>query len=231
MKLRRAIGSLIATVLAASALGVVGTAAPAAAQEATVVSTYSSSGQWIYVSDYQQQPGVPVYGSQYYYSIVIMTASGSAAIGSDAVTTLQRLDAGSSTWVTVDQATGPNLSGYLKADRSSTFRVTYSGNDTYAPVSADAAMNVQRKMTVSNKGVRKVLLVGKVSPTYRGKVFILKKHGKKWKTWKVVRTNKRSVFKSGLPAPRRGRYYWKAVIKPSDGFVGTDSGTFYTYKR
>ena len=230
MKLRRAISSLIATVLVGSALGVAG-AAPASAQEATAVSTYNSNGQWVYVSDSQQQPGMPVYGSQYYYNIVIQTAAGSAAIGADAVTTLQRLDAGSSTWVTVDQATGPYLSGYTKALTSGTFRVTYSGNVNFAATSADSAYQVQRKMSISNKGVRTVLLVGKVAPKYRGKVMILKKAGKKWKTWKVVRTNKRSVFKTGLPAPRRGRYYWRAVITPSGGFAATDSGIFYTYKR
>ncbi|MBA2953108.1 hypothetical protein GON03_02215 [Nocardioides sp. MAH-18] len=221
---------MIATILVGCALGVAG-AAPASAQEATVVSTYNSSGQWVEVSDYQQQPGVPVYGSQYYYNIVIQTASGSAAIGTDAVTTLQQLDAGSSTWVTVAQATGPYLSGYTKALTSGTFRVTYSGNPNFAPTSADAPYQVQRKVTVQNKGVRRVLLVGKVAPTYHGKVLILKKAGKKWKTWKVLRTNKRSVFKTGLPAPRHGRYYWRAVIKPSGGFVATDSGIFYTYKR
>ena len=58
---------------------------------------------------------------------------------------------------------------------------------------------------------------------------IFTQHGKKWRKYKTVRSNKRSHFSTPLPAPRRGKYYWKVEIASSKAFAKTQSGRFYTY--
>ena len=73
------------------------------------------------------------------------------------------------------------------------------------------------------------MLKGKVSPKYKGKVTFFKKQGKKWKKFKTVRSNKKGQFKTALPAPRKGRFYFKIEIPASKAFAKTQSGSFYTY--
>ncbi len=59
---------------------------------------------------------------------------------------------------------------------------------------------------------------------------MLKKQGKKWKKFKTVRTNKKSRFAVYLPAPRRGKYFWRIQIASSKAFATTNSPTYYTTK-
>ena len=80
---------------------------------------------------------------------------------------------------------------------------------------------MQRKLQYENVGSRHVVLSGKVSPKDKGKAIIFKKHGKKFKKFKKVSINKKGKFKTPLPAPRKGRFYWKIAV-PSNKSLRED---------
>ena len=109
------------------------------------------------------------------------------------------------------------------------YRVLYSGSGDYAPSADGVSSKVQRKLAYENVGSRTVVLSGKVSPKYKGKVFIFKQQGKTWKKFKTLRTSSKSKFRTPLPAPRQGRYYFRIEIPKSKAFTKTQSGKFYTY--
>ncbi len=228
MRVRRIVGSLVTAALVATPLSLAATSSPAAAATPTTVGSYSSSG-WLSTSGYKSQPGATVYGDTVYYSVSIKSSTGDYV--DSGTTYVQRRLAGSSAWSTIASASGSYVSGDTRAVKGATYRVIYSGSSEFAPTSAAKTLPVQRKITVANRGHHRVLLVGKVGPKYRGKVAIFKKHGRHWKRWKVVKTNRKSTFKSYLPAPRKGRYYWQVRIPGSRGFAKSNSGTFWTYRR
>jgi hypothetical protein len=108
--------------------------------------------------------------------------------------------------------------------------VTYSGSGDYAPSTDAVSTSIQRKLTVTSKMGRTIVVTIKVGPKYRGPITILKKQGKAWKKFKTVRTNAKSRASFTLPAPRTGRWYWKFTIRADKSFAATQSPTYYTYK-
>lgn len=230
MNLRRFLGSMLATALAATTLGVVATASPAAAATATKI-VPSSGSSWISYSS-KTQPGAPVNGSTIYFYLDVDTTDGSTAPYAGTMK-VQRKLAGSSKWTTVATSTGAYLYDSTKAVANATYRASYSGGSSgenvWSPSSADKSIKVQRKIDFKNVGNKKVVLSGKVAPKYKGKVAIFKKNGKKWKKFKTVRTNKKSKFRTSLPAPRNGKYFWNVKISGSKKFAPSQTGKFYTY--
>ena len=238
MTARRALGALLTTALVSAGLGVVATAAPATAADPIPTRIVPGSGRTAIVeaTGYKKQPGIPAFGSSLYVNVNVEALVNGAwqQVYYGSVSVTQTLDGGAPQ--VVAQNDSPYVYEDIPAQGNATYTVSYSGATggypaaTYAPATATLAVAVQRKVEVKNVGNRKVVLRGKVGPQYRGKVTIVKKVGKKWKAWKSVRTNKRSVFKTPLPAPNRGRFYWRVLIRPGGGFSATDSGQFWTYK-
>ena len=225
MRLRHLVAAALTTVLAAPTALLAGTA-PAHAATATQIVGGTDGKPWIYRSgSYANQPGPTIYGESLSLSIEV-EADGNQVY--DGTLTVQRKLPGKD-WKTVRTASSAYLYDSIKAVGNAAYRVIYSGTADYAPSSAGATSTVQRKLTFKNVGDRKVVLSGKVAPKYHGKVIFYKKHGKKWAKYKAVRTNKKSHFKTSLPAPRKGRYYWKIEIPKSRAFAKTQSGKFYTY--
>lgn len=226
MRARRLLGTLTATVMAVGTMTLVGAASPAAAATATKI-TSGNAKKWISISSRSSnQPGAPAYGSTISLSIEVETTSGEQVY--DGALKVQRQVPGKE-WKTVKSSSSAYLYDSIKAVGNAKYRVLYSGTADYAATWAGVSSKVQRKVDYSNVGSRHVVLRGKVSPKYHGKVTILKKQGKKWKRYKVVKTTTKGVFRSPLPAPRRGRYYWQLVISKSKAFTTTKSARFYTY--
>jgi|SRR4051794_9395763 hypothetical protein len=239
MIVRRAVGSLLATALVSTALGVVATAAPAAADDPIPTRIVPGDGHTAVVEPegYKKQPGLPAFGSDLYVNVNVQALVNGVweqlYYGSVSVT--QTLEGGAAQ--VVAQNDSPYVYSDIPAQGNATYTVNYSGATgagyppaNYAPATATLGVAVQRQLAVKNVGHRKVVLHGKVGPAFHGKVTIVKKVGKKWKRFKTVRTNKKSVFKTPLPAPNRGRFYWRVLIKAGGGFSATDSGQFWTYR-
>lgn len=227
MKTRRFLGTLLATVLAATSLSLVTSASPASAATATKIVGGTSGKKWIYPGyPSNQQPGAIVFGTKLQLSINVKAANGDQVY--DGSLKVQRKQPGKG-WKTIKKSSSAYLYSSTKAVSNAKYRVLYSGTSTYAPSGAGVKAKVQRKLTYKNVGTRKVILKGNVAPKVRGKVAIMKKRGKKFVKFRVVRTNKQGVFRVGLPAPRKGRFYWRIEMGANKWFAKTQTGQFYTY--
>ena len=226
MRLRRILAAAVVTSLAAPA-ALLTTSAPASAATATRIVSGTDGKSWIYPSSYRSQPGVPRYGDTLSLSINVETESGSSVSGG--TLTVQRMVPGGD-WKTIATANAAYLYDSTKAVGNATYRVLYSGSGDYAPSSAAITGKIQRKLDLQGVSGKRAGIKGKVSPKFQGKVLVLKKQGKKWTRFKAVRTNKLSRFVVHLPAPRRGKYFWKIQIASSKTFATTNSQTYYTTK-
>jgi hypothetical protein len=227
MRARRLIGTLIATVLATGTMTLVGTASPASAATATKI-VGSDGKKWISISSRSsRQPGAPAYGSTISLSVEVVTTSGEQVY--EGTVKVQRKLPGKGGWKTVKSASSAYLYDSIKAVGNAQYRAVYSGTANYSASAAGVSSKVQRKLDYQNVGSRRVVLKGKVSPKFHGKVALFKQQGKKWKRYKMLRTNKKGVFKTPLPAPRKGRYYWHLEIPKSKAFTATKSARFWTY--
>ena len=156
---------------------------------------------WIYrTSSYATQPGAPVFGES--LSLSINVVAGATQVY-DGTLTVQRQLPGKD-WKTIATSASAYLYDTIKAVGNANYRVLYSGSGDYAPSSAAVTSKVQRKLTYKNAGTRRVVLSGKVSPKYKGKVIILKQQGKKWKKFKTVRTQQQGQVQDAAAGPAHG---------------------------
>ncbi|GAA4381480.1 hypothetical protein [Nocardioides caricicola] len=225
MRLRRILAAVVVTTLAAPAALLTSPTTASAATATQIVGGTDGKG-WIYrSSSYASQPGAPVFGDT--FSLSINVVAGSSQVY-DGTLTVQRQLPGKD-WKTIKTSSSAYLYDSIKAVGNANYRVLYSGSGDYAPSSAGVSSQVQRKLDYSNVGGRTVVLAGKVSPKYKGKIAIFKQQGKKWKKFKTIKSNRKGKFRTPLPAPRSGRYYFKIEIPASRAFAKTQSGKFYTY--
>lgn len=230
MHLRRILSAVVATAVVAPAAVLV-TSATASAATATKIVSGTSGKNWIYDSSYRTQPGVAVYGDTFSLSINVETTSGAQVY--DGTLTVQRKLVGESTWTTVKTSSSAYLYDSIKARGNASYRVLYSGTSTYAASGASVSSKVQRKINDTITGSRKLTFHGKVAPLYkRGKVIVQwkKKKAGAWKKYRVVRTNAKSKFAATVGAPRRGYWYFRAVLPASKKFAASSTGTWRTYK-
>lgn len=224
MRLRRILAAAVVTALAAPA-ALLTTSTTASAATATQIVGGSQGKGWIYRSSSATQPGAPVFGDT--FSLSINVVAGSTQVY-DGTLTVQRQLPGQE-WKTIKTSDQAYLYDSIKAVGNASYRVLYSGSGDYSPSSAGVTSQVQRKLDYQNVGSRTVVLAGKVSPKYKGKITVFKQQGKKWKKFKTIKSNKKGKFRTPLPAPRSGRYYFKLEIPASRTFAKTQSGKFYTY--
>ena len=225
MRLRRILAAAVVTTLAAPA-ALLSSSTTASAATATQIVGGTDGKGWIYRdTSYPSQPGAPVFGETFRLSIEV-AAGGSRVY--DGTLTVQRQLPGKD-WKTIKTSATAYLNDSIKAVGNANYRVLYSGSGDYAPSAAGVSSQVQRKLEFDDVAGRGVILGGKVSPKYKGKVVIFKQQGKKWKKFKTVKTNRKGKFRTPLPAPRSGRYYFKMEIPASRAFAKTQSGRFATY--
>ncbi|WP_028645207.1 hypothetical protein [Nocardioides sp. URHA0020] len=220
MNVRRIIGSLVATTLAATSLTLVATTSPAAAATKVTIISGTSSKPWLYPS-YKSQPGAPTYGDSLSVSINV-TAPGTQTVYAGTVSVQRRL-AGQS-WKTILRSQDAYLYKTIKAAGNASYRVIYSGGSnyqgTFAPaVSSIKSLKTQRKLTTTTLSGRHAGFKGKVSPAKKVKIVVFKKKHGKYKKYKSLRANRKGKFTVILPAPRSGRYNWKIVFKGDAKFA------------
>lgn len=230
MRLRRILAAAVVTTLAAPTALLVSSSPAAAATGTKIVPSNGKS--WIQPGS-KTQPGPSATGDTLYFYINVVSTDGSGDPYAGTLS-VQRKLAGSKSWKTIATSSYAGYSGSTKAIKNATYRAVYSGgasgDTSWTGSSADKSVKVQRNIEIKNVGPsRQVVLQGKIKPKYKGAVAIYKKNGKKWKKFKTVRTNKKSTFRTPLPAPRSGRYYWNVKIKPGKGFAGSQTGKFSTY--
>src|SRR4051794_38012554 len=217
MRTRRLLGSLLVSALATTALSVVATAAPTSA--ATTVPTRIVSGT-------DGRPVLSSYAKPLRYNDSI-SASGNVEafidgawqeIYNGSVTVTQQL-VGSSTATTVASASSAYVYDSFPARGKAVYTVTYGGGTggypayNYAPSSASYSLTgVQRKLSTTTLSGRHAGFKGKVSPAKKLKITVFKKQGKKYKKYKTLKSSKSGRFTVVLPAPRRGKFFWKVVF-------------------
>lgn len=226
MRIRRILAAVVVTTLATPAAVLTSTTTSASAATATQIVGGTDGKGWIYrSSSYASQPGAPVFGESFTLSINVVAGSTQVYDGN---LTVQRQLPGKD-WKTIKTSTTAYLYDSIKAVGNANYRVIYSGSGDYAPSSDGVSSKVQRKLDYQDVGGRTVVLAGKVSPSFKGKVLVFKQQGKKWKKFKTLKTDKKGKFRTPLPAPRTGRYYFRLEIPASRAFTKTQSGKFYTY--
>lgn len=229
MPVRRALATTLVSTLVASAtaIGTIPASAGATTTGTRIVSG-SSTVPWISASGYQDQPGAVVTGGTLSLWIDVETTDGVAVY--DGTLTVQRLLAGATQWQTVATSDTAWLYDSVPAQRNATYRVLYSGNDTYQPSQASAAVPVQKRLALTPESGRRLGLAGKITPRGKNKVVVLKKQGRRWKKFKTVTSNRKGRFFASVTAPRRrgAKYYWKVQIAGSRTYAVTRSAVYYT---
>ncbi|WP_244928666.1 hypothetical protein [Nocardioides sp. W7] len=228
MRVRRLLAALVTTGLIAPTAVIVGSStAPASAVTAT--SIVPSAGRTL-ISAYS----APIaFGDTLSTSVNVLGADGEDVyVGS---ITVDRQIAGRSTWTRVASNPSAYLYTSLKAAGNATYRISYSGGTTsrgvqYAPTSTDVTVKVQRDMVVQGMSGRQAGFKGKLKPKGKVKIIVQKKVGKKFKTYKKLRTNRKGRFTIVLPAPKHGKFTWKITFAGSKSFTKSAfKGT--TFKR
>jgi hypothetical protein len=223
MRVRRLLGSVIATTLAATSLALATTSAPASAATPVTIVSGTQGKPWIYPSSYKSQPGAPVYGSSLSVSINV-TAPGVDQVYAGIVA-VQRLVPGGA-WTTILQSDSAYLYDTIKVTSNASYRVLYSGGSNYQgtfdpATSAETGIKAQRKLSYSEVPGSRTGIKGKLSPAKRVKITVLKKVGKKLKRFKVLHSNRKGRYTVVLPAPRRGKFHWKIVFAGDRNFAGS----------
>jgi hypothetical protein len=233
MRIRRLLGTVVATALVATPLALVATATPAAAASPTIIAP-STGTSWISYNKYSRQPGAAVSGDTIYFYIDVKSTDGTTDPYAGTVT-VQRLLAGQSTWTTIGTGTA-GYYGSTKLVSNATYRATYSGgtsgSSSWAASTDAKSIKVQRAFDITPKSGKKLGLAGKVKPAGKVKLTVLKKHGKKWKKFKSLKTKANGKFMVRLPAPKKrgAKLFWRIDIKGSSTFAPTKSAVYYTTK-
>ena len=117
------------------------------------------------------------------------------------------------------------------------YRVAYSGGTGGYPTTClrpDVGVVRRSRASSASCTTRRIVrqadrLQGQgLAAAAKTKIIVLKKHGKKWKKFKTVRTHKKGRFTVVLPAPRRGKFYWRIVFAGDRPFAPSAvQGTTY----
>lgn len=195
----------------------VGLVAPTAAIVSTTGTSASAAIATTVVSGNSDRPAVYSYSSPVEFgddlaaSIDVNAADGSYV--DEGTITIQRLLAGESTWTTIASDTAPSMfESEIKAAGNAIYRITYSGGPTYSPSSLDVPVKVGRKVEVQTISGRRAGLKGSIKPAAKIKIKIERKYGKKYKKMRIVKSNKKGKFLAYLPAPRRGKIFYRITF-------------------
>ena len=115
--------------------------------------------------------------------------------------------------------------------RNATYRVSFVGDDRYAPstetLTVKVARNVTGKLTEPRENV--FYLSGRVSPTYIGQpVTLMRKKCSScaWRAYSTKATSELSRYRFRLPLPESGSYYFRARVLGDQAFVTTFSSSY-----
>lgn len=195
----------------------VGLVAPTAAIVSTSGTSASAAVATTVVSAYADRPIVyssaspAVFGDTLYAGVDVTSADGTnITTGS---ITIQRQIAGQSTWDTVATSSTPYLyNSDMKAAGNAIYRITYSGGGNYSPSVAEVAVKVTRKVDIQTISGRRAGLKGKIKPAGKVKIKVERKYGKKYKSYRKAKSNKKGRFQIFLPAPRTGKIHYRITF-------------------
>ena len=168
------------------------------------------------------------YGQEFYVSGSVTDPNG----GYDAtggIAYLQVLTADNPVWTTIAEDTSPNYL-FFDADfafsENAQFKVVFTGAPATSPIfdtllpAESAAMDAATTRKVTFKNPRDTVATGKISPDYKKKpIKVQKKVGKKWVKFRTFKTSKRSTYRFSLPAPRRGKWFWRITVPGGSDFT------------
>ncbi len=107
-------------------------------------------------------------------------------------------------------------------------------------VSADAqtpapARKMTAKLTQPGGAGKPIYIQGLVEKWPTGKVLIQHRSCPKtrchWVSFKTIKTNANKFYKTRVAAPNRGRWYWRAVVRPAGAFgFSAKNAPGYTYQ-
>lgn len=220
-------GAIAAVALSLAPVAVVTTASPASA--AADVSTSSTFGS--------APAKRALFGDPFFASGNVEAADGS--IVDVGVKQLQRRAKGSDSWKTVatDDLADDDFGGFDEYDKhqgNATFRVAYTGGvdgeTTYLPsVSTVITVKVFRNFTGKDVSKRVPAVKVKFSPKFGNKqILVQKKQGKKWKTFKKVKTNKKGQALVSGPGSSKGIKY--RLVAPGNKQFTTTKAFFTAYR-
>lgn len=161
----------------------------------------------------------------------------------EGVAQLQRKAPGSKTWKTIASDDSPGFAYFPSYDtyRSNTQLRIYFTGGTYNPgasnervyppsVSKPITLKVFRELEPKDVSKRQPTVAVKISPKYAKKpILVQKKKGKGWKTFKKVRTNKKSRARIAVKGSRQGIPY-RLVVPGNKQFLPTQyqfRGVYY----
>lgn len=210
LRVRRLLAAAITVGLVAPTAAIVSTSGTSVSAAVATSIVPSTAGRPLIYST-----STPAEVGDYLYSNVdIVGADGSSPYGG--TTTVQRLIAGQSTWTTVSTTNGAYVSSSgLKAVANAVYRITWSGSGDWSGSSADVAVRVSRAVEIQTISGRRAGLKGKVKPAAKIKIKIERKYGKKYKKMRTVKSNKKGKFIAYLPAPRRGKIFYRITFAGS----------------
>jgi hypothetical protein len=216
VRVRRLLVAVITVGLVAPTAAIVSTiGTPAAAAVATSIVPASGDRPLIYTSS---RPAT--YGDNLYANVDIVAADGSSPYGG--TTTVYQMLAGQSTWSTISTTSGAyvSLSG-VKARGNATYRISWTGSGEWTGATADVVVKVSRDVDTQSFSGRQAGFKGKVSPKGKVKIVIQKKVGKKYKKFRTQKTDAKGRFTVTLPAPRRGKFFWKITFSGNKLYTKT----------
>ena len=234
MRARRLIGSAIATTLAATTLGFVGTGSAHGVETVQTRIVPGSSSRPVLSSyskplKYGQSISISVNVEGFIDGMWQQIYNGPLTVTETVVGKAARTVAATTS--------SAYLYDSVPARGKAVYTINYGGGTggypqvNYAPTSASYSVKgVQRDLTTRTLSGKKAGFTGKLKPGAKTKIVAFKKAGKKYKKFKTFKSNKKGKFKVVLPAPRRGKFHWKIVFKGNKQFAASKiKGT--TYKR
>jgi hypothetical protein len=132
------------------------------------------------------------------------------------------------------------------ATKNAQYRLTYSGNTL---TSADGTSSVDLAPSTStvrgihvyrdlhDRGVKKSgrnYLLGNVDPGWGGRtIFLQRKTCAKcaWKGYTTQRTTSTGGWKFRVPAPKHGKWYWRAYVPATTDYLKSSSGVYFTWTQ
>lgn len=168
-------------------------------------------------------PGV-VFGDDVTLSGTILDQTGASVFTGTA--SLQVYSTKNPVWTEIQTDDTPSSFAFydVKPESNSQYKVVYSGatetdGDVYTPSeSAPVTVGVQRLVTADNKNTT---FLGKITPDYaKKKVKVERKFGKKWRAYKVIKTDAKGKWRIKLPAPSRKKTFWRFSIADDADYFG-----------
>jgi hypothetical protein len=160
----------------------------------------------------------------------------SGALAGVQVTLSRKLD-GSTTWLYLGtQTTGtgdvPEFRFHTEARQNARYRVEFAGNTSFAPCRKTTWETVYRLFhgTISD-GPGAATLTGYVSPFYTHKPITLQRRSCAacaYVTYTTRTTGTNGAYSFALPAPPKGRWWWRVSIPGTVAFMASYGGTIST---